>query len=125
MHKAQARVADAVRLIERLSKGKDVSGERHRGASHNLVALEGAIAHATARWTRPARNCKPRSRPALRGWKIPSPRARCCSTRRKDRTDAFTGLLSQGAVLFDNTLKQRTDALTVAIAEAQARSTSR
>jgi hypothetical protein len=35
----------------------------------------------------------------------------------KDRTDAFTGLLSQGAVLFDNTLKQRTDALTVALAE--------
>ena len=30
----------------------------------------------------------------------------------KDRTDAFTGLLSQGAVLFDNTLKERTDALT-------------
>jgi hypothetical protein len=35
----------------------------------------------------------------------------------KGRTEVFTNLVSQGAVLFDNTLKQRTDALTVAIGQ--------
>jgi hypothetical protein len=35
----------------------------------------------------------------------------------RDRTDAFTTLLSQGAVLFDNTLKERTDALTITIGQ--------
>jgi hypothetical protein len=38
----------------------------------------------------------------------------------KDRTDAFTNLVSQGAVLFDNTLKQRTEALTVTIGQGAA-----
>ena len=48
VHKAQARVADAVpALIERLSKEQGRLTEVIEGASHNLVALEGAIAQRT------------------------------------------------------------------------------
>ena len=119
VHKAQARVADAVpALIERLSKEQGRLTEVIEGASHNLVALEGAIAQRTTALDKTSEKLQASLAARIEGLENSVAQgALLLDKTLKDRTDAFTGLLSQGAVLFDNTLKQRTDALTVAIAE--------
>ncbi|HKQ54822.1 MAG TPA: hypothetical protein VJT12_02920 [Methyloceanibacter sp.] len=119
VHKAQARVADAVpALIERLSKEQGRLTEVIEGASHNLVALEGAIAQRTTALNATSETLQASLAARIEGLENSVAQgALLLDKTLKDRTDAFTGLLSQGAVLFDNTLKQRTDALTVAIAE--------
>jgi hypothetical protein len=119
VHKAQARVADAVpALIERLSKEQGRLTEVIEGASHNLVALEGAIAQRTTALDKTSERLQASLSARIEGLENSVAQgALLLDKTLKDRTDAFTGLLSQGAVLFDNTLKQRTDALTVAIAE--------
>ena len=119
VHKAQARVADAVpALIERLSKEQGRLSDVIEGASHNLVALEGAIAQRTTALDKTSEKLQASLAARIEGLENSVAQgALLLDKTLKDRTDAFTGLLSQGAVLFDNTLKQRTDALTVAIAE--------
>jgi DNA anti-recombination protein RmuC len=119
VHKAQARVADAVpALIERLSKEQGRLTEVIEGASHNLVALEGAIAQRTTALDKTSEKLQASLAARIEGLENSVAQgALLLDKTLKDRTDAFTGLLSQGAVLFDNTLKQRTDALTMAIAE--------
>ena len=123
VHKAQARVADAVpALIERLSKEQGRLTEVIEGATHNLGALEGAIVQRTTALDKTMKERTETLQASLAARiegleNSVAQGALLLDKTMKDRTDAFTGLLSQGAVLFDNTLKQRTDALTVAIAE--------
>ena len=117
MHKAQARVADAVPGPDRAPEqgaGAPLAGDRRR--NHNLAALEGAIVQRTSALDKTMRERTETLQASLAARiegleNSVAQGALLLDKTMKDRTDAFTGLLSQGAVLFDNTLKMRTDDL--------------
>ena len=123
VHKAQARVADAVpALVERLSKEQVRLTQVIEGATQNLASLEGSIVQRTSALDKTMKERTETLQASLASRiegleNSVAQGALLLDKTMKDRTDAFTGLLSQGAVLFDNTLKMRTDDLTVAIAE--------